>query len=56
MDYRNFSKTFQNMTANSYLVTYSSKGIVKQALRQAGFEVKRFQGPLENDILFVNKL
>ncbi|HON70670.1 MAG TPA: MnmC family methyltransferase, partial [Tenuifilum sp.] len=27
------------------LVTYSAKGLVKQNLRQAGFNVERLQGP-----------
>ncbi|HPL03717.1 MAG TPA: tRNA (5-methylaminomethyl-2-thiouridine)(34)-methyltransferase MnmD [Bacteroidales bacterium] len=52
-----FKKLFENMSSNSYLVTYSSKGIVKQALRQAGFEVKRFSGPLgKRHIICANKL
>jgi tRNA U34 5-methylaminomethyl-2-thiouridine-forming methyltransferase MnmC len=33
------------MTGNGTLVTYSSKGEVKRALRQAGFTVKRLPGP-----------
>ncbi len=33
------------MNPGSVLATYSSKGIVKNALREAGFEVKRLKGP-----------
>ncbi|MCQ2974912.1 MAG: tRNA (5-methylaminomethyl-2-thiouridine)(34)-methyltransferase MnmD [Bacteroidales bacterium] len=40
-----FSNIKSEMSNNSILVTYCSKGIVKQALRDSGFEVKRFPGP-----------
>ncbi len=40
-----FKKIFTNMNANGVLVTYSSKGIVKRALREAGFLVERLEGP-----------
>jgi len=51
-----FKKLFKNMTSKSYLLSYSSKGSVKQALREAGFEVKRFQGPLgKRHIICANK-
>jgi len=40
-----FSKIFKAMNPEGVLVTYSSKGIVKEALRAAGFFVKRLAGP-----------
>lgn len=40
-----FKKLFASLKPNGVLVTYSAKGIVKQALRNAGFTVKRLQGP-----------
>jgi tRNA U34 5-methylaminomethyl-2-thiouridine-forming methyltransferase MnmC len=40
-----FMKLFGAMNAGGVLVTYSSKGTVKQALRAAGFEVRRLKGP-----------
>jgi tRNA U34 5-methylaminomethyl-2-thiouridine-forming methyltransferase MnmC len=40
-----FSKIYQCLITNGVLVTYSSKGTVKQALREAGFEVERLPGP-----------
>lgn len=39
-----FSKIFQAMKPNSVLVTYSAKGVVKQNLRAAGFEIQRLKG------------
>ena len=39
-----FLKIYQAMTAGGILVTYSSKGIVKQNLRAAGFRVDRLPG------------
>ena len=41
----NFKKLFNALTPNGVLVTYSAKGLVKQNLRQAGFNVERLQGP-----------
>ncbi|MCT4615035.1 MAG: tRNA (5-methylaminomethyl-2-thiouridine)(34)-methyltransferase MnmD [Marinifilaceae bacterium] len=40
-----FEKIYDNLNNEAVLMTYSSKGIVKQALRSAGFEVKRLKGP-----------
>lgn len=39
-----FSRLYSSMTSRGILVTYCSKGIVKQALRTAGFHVKRLPG------------
>ena len=39
-----FSRLYSSMTSRGILVTYCSKGIVKQALRAAGFHVKRLPG------------
>jgi len=41
-----FKKLSTMMTVGGILVTYCSKGIVKQNLREAGFDVKRFPGPV----------
>lgn len=40
-----FTKIYSAMGNDAILVTYCSKGIVKQALREVGFEVKRLEGP-----------
>ena len=40
-----FAKIAAQTKHMGVLVTYSSKGIVKRALRAAGFEVKRHRGP-----------
>jgi len=40
-----FTKLYKQLYANGILMTYSSKGIVKQALRDAGFFVQRLPGP-----------
>jgi len=40
-----FTKLYKATNKNGILVTYSAKGTVKQALRAAGFTVKRLQGP-----------
>ncbi|NOU48779.1 MAG: tRNA (5-methylaminomethyl-2-thiouridine)(34)-methyltransferase MnmD [Bacteroidales bacterium] len=40
-----FQKLFNSLKDNGILVTYCAKGIVKQALRQVGFVVKRLPGP-----------
>ena len=41
-----FKKIHAAMKPGGVLVTYSSKGLVKQNLRAAGFTVKRLPGPL----------
>jgi len=41
-----FRKLSTMITKGGILVTYCSKGIVKQNLRAAGFDVKRFSGPV----------
>lgn len=40
-----FEKIYTNTNPGGILVTYCSKGIVKQALRKAGFKVERLAGP-----------
>lgn len=40
-----FTKIYNSMNTGGILTTYSSKGIVKQALRNSGFTVKRLPGP-----------
>ena len=40
-----FRDLYRALKPGGILVTYSSKGIVKRALRESGFEVKRLQGP-----------
>ncbi len=40
-----FKKLFESLISGGILCTYSSKGIVKQALRDAAFNVKRLAGP-----------
>mgnify|MGYP005841048257 CR=1 FL=1 len=42
---RIFSYIFQHCKPEARLLTYSAKGTVKQALRKAGFTVKRLPGP-----------
>jgi tRNA U34 5-methylaminomethyl-2-thiouridine-forming methyltransferase MnmC len=39
-----FKKLYRHVNAEGVLVTYSSKGIVKAALRSAGFLVERLPG------------
>ncbi len=39
-----FKKLFERTVPGGALVTYSAKGIVKQALRKAGYEVSRLPG------------
>lgn len=41
-----FSKIFRAMKPGGILVTYSAKGVVKQALRSVGFMVERLPGPM----------
>lgn len=40
-----FEKLYNMLVSGGALVTYSSKGLVKQALRNAGFTVRRLPGP-----------
>jgi len=40
-----FRKLFHGMAPGGILVTYCCKGIVKQALRSAGFRIERLPGP-----------
>lgn len=40
-----FRKLYNSLTNGGVLVTYSSKGVVKQALRAVGFRVERLAGP-----------
>lgn len=44
--FENFKNIFDSLNNEGILTTYSSKGIVKNNLRQAGFEVKRLTGPI----------
>ena len=39
-----FGKMYQLLSPNGILLTYSAKGMVKKALRAAGFQVKRLPG------------
>ncbi len=39
-----FTKIFNAMNNNSALVTYSAKGIIKQNMRTADFQIKRLKG------------
>lgn len=41
----NFAKIYNNLNKNGILITYSSKGLVKSNLRNAGFKVTRLNGP-----------
>lgn len=40
-----FSELYRKLNKNGIFITYSSKGTVKQALREAGFYVQRLPGP-----------
>lgn len=40
-----FSRLFNSLKSGGVLVTYSARGVVKNALRSAGFTVKRLPGP-----------
>jgi tRNA U34 5-methylaminomethyl-2-thiouridine-forming methyltransferase MnmC len=42
---KNFTKIYDILNNNGILTTYSSKGIVKNNLRNAGFKVTRLNGP-----------
>ena len=50
------SKIFNTLNKNGVFVTYSSKGIIKQNLRNVGFEVKRLQGYKKRHIIRATKL
>lgn len=50
-----FTKIFASMNPDGILVTYSSKGTVKQNLRTAGFTVKRLPGYMKRHILTASK-
>jgi len=39
-----FHKMYKLLSPNGILLTYSAKGIVKNALREAGFQIKRLPG------------
>ena len=41
-----FTSLYQIMKDGAYIVTYSSKGDVKRAMREAGFIVERLPGPI----------
>lgn len=41
-----FEKLYRSLAADGQLLTYSAKGSVKRALRQAGFTVTRLEGAL----------
>jgi tRNA U34 5-methylaminomethyl-2-thiouridine-forming methyltransferase MnmC len=41
-----FDKIYSSLNPKGILTTYSSKGIVKNNLRDAGFTVKRLKGPI----------
>ncbi len=40
-----FRKIYKSMTANSILTTYSTKGIIKRALKACGFIIEKKPGP-----------
>jgi tRNA U34 5-methylaminomethyl-2-thiouridine-forming methyltransferase MnmC len=40
-----FRRMFFGLKPGGFLVTYCAKGIVKEAMREAGFQVKRLPGP-----------
>ncbi|MCK9451695.1 MAG: tRNA (5-methylaminomethyl-2-thiouridine)(34)-methyltransferase MnmD [Bacteroidales bacterium] len=40
-----FSRLFRSLKSGGVLVTYSARGVVKNALRSVGFSVKRLPGP-----------
>jgi tRNA U34 5-methylaminomethyl-2-thiouridine-forming methyltransferase MnmC len=53
----NFAKLYATLNNNGILTTYSSKGIVKNNLRKAGFKVVRLDGPTgKRHILRAHKL
>ena len=40
-----FKKIYNSMKTNGILVTYSTKGIVKRALKNVGFQIEKLPGP-----------
>lgn len=40
-----FFSAYESLKTNGILVTYSAKGIVKEALRNVGFRIERLSGP-----------
>ncbi len=51
-----FKRLYDCLSKDGKLVTYSAAGVVKQALRNAGFAVKRLQGPPgKHHMLFCSK-
>ena len=54
---KNFTKIYNALNNKGILTTYSSKGLVKNNLREAGFIVKRLKGPTgKRHILRAEKL
>ena len=54
---QNFRKIYDTLNHHGILTTYSSKGIVKKNLREAGFEITRLKGPVgKRHILRAEKL
>ncbi len=52
-----FSQIAGRMAVGAKLLTYSAKGVVKRALREAGLEVKRLEGALgKHNMLVATKL
>ncbi len=43
--HQNFTKIYEAMDTHGVLTTYSSKGLVKQNLRNVGFQLERLPGP-----------
>ncbi len=51
-----FSNIYTSMKDNGILATYSTKGIVKRALKQSGFEIEKKPGPPgKREILVAHK-
>jgi tRNA U34 5-methylaminomethyl-2-thiouridine-forming methyltransferase MnmC len=52
-----FSKIYVSMRSNSVLSTYSTKGIIKRALKSCGFKIEKKPGPIgKREILNALKL
>jgi tRNA U34 5-methylaminomethyl-2-thiouridine-forming methyltransferase MnmC len=52
-----FEKIYKILNFNGILLTYTAAGIVKNALRKAGFHVKRLQGPPgKHHMIFAKKV
>ena len=55
--YENFKKIIERLNFGGYFVTYSSKGIVKETLRNCGLSVKRCKGPNgKRHVIYAQKL